>query len=458
MNLFKNIQQHANDFGETIAVKTSETIITYKELYEKIKYSQQYLKQVVKPGKAVILKEKKQLDFTVSFLCLLSCEALVIPVSGDIKETELQEIIDITDAIVFDNQLVTYLLNNMESYNGAFNFPDEEIAGIIHMTSGSTGKAKYCIRNLKALTHEGSNYQNAYKLEKRDVVLSTCPLNHSFALGAALLTSVYVGCSLYAMDKFVPKKIIKILADSQITYVVMVSDIAKMLCLANVNRSNSEFNIRIPLVGAGQVSEDIYNQFYEKFGAKIYSNYGSTETGAIMTRTEDQPYLSVGKPMDDVSIRIKDEKGNILEDSVVEGNLYVKSKAMLKKYWNQVLDSDKDGYISVNDIVYRDKEGYFYIKGRKKMVKIGGNSVNTICIENILSNYPDITECIVYGCNDKEGRTILMAMIAGENINVSELREYCKNKLAIYEIPSVFTINKKLERNDMGKIKLKMLN
>ena len=82
-------------------------------------------------------------------------------------------------------------------------------------------------------------------------------------------------------------------------------------------------------------------------------------------------------------------------------------------YWNKKKETDEviiDGWLHTGDIGEIDSEdGYLKITDRKKdiIVSAGGDNISPAKIENMITNEPEIDQCMVYG--DK--KNYLVALI-----------------------------------------------
>ena len=63
----------------------------------------------------------------------------------------------------------------------------------------------------------------------------------------------------------------------------------------------------------------------------------------------------------------------------------------------------KDGFFSVGDLARRDRDGRFFIEGRKRdMIISGGVNVYPAEVEAVLEEHPDVAEVAVVGVDDPE--------------------------------------------------------
>jgi long-chain acyl-CoA synthetase len=374
----------------------------------------------------------------------------------DITDYELTRLIDYTDAKIY--KIETYSEEQMkelvdEEISFSFSKEDMSNTGIYHLTSGTTCRPKLCIRTLEAIMNEALSYKETYSLYNRDKILSIPTLQHSYAMGAALFTSIVLGASLHMIDNFIPRKVINIIKSRKITVLIMVPIIAKALCNTFTQPTDELSSIRIALVGAGAISAELYYGFKEKFGITLLSNYGSTETGGVIARTEPLPYSSIGKPMSGVKVKLCDDNGERVKQGQ-EGEIRVKCDGMLRGYLMEETSAfDDEGYFKTGDIAIQDEQDNLLVKYRKKLlINVGGKKILPCEIEEVLLSFNGVKECVVVGIGEEQEQKGVKAIIVGEEIDEVALREYCAKKLENYKLPSIIEFRQSISKNNLGKI------
>ncbi len=454
MTVFDFIEELAAEKNSRNMISDGLRGLTYRQLFEHIKHSQSILKMLgYVSGDIVILRTKKQLDFIILFLSFLSIECWVIPVSPDLTEYEIEKIVKLAGAKIVNINLFDHLKINCQNEQTGFIKPKEGKSGIYHLTSGTTGMPKLCIRTLEGLTREGLSFRSTLKLTPKDKIFGVAPLYHSYALGAVLMAALVSGSSIYISDEFIPRKVLRTIHENRITIAILIPTMVRALCNVFSRNVFDISSVRIALVGAGAITEDIYRGFMEKYGIILMSNYGSTETGGIISRLEPLPSTSIGKPMDGVEIKLCNDKGEIISQG--EGEIWVKCGSMLIGYYgeNEKL-FDEQGFFPMGDIAIQDKDNNVFIKGRKKLlINVGGKKVNPFEVEEVLQSFPGVKECVVVGKTDINGVEYVKAFVVGKDVDEISLRKYCIEKLSRYKIPSVIEFRGCIPRNNLGKIK-----
>jgi len=225
--------------------------------------------------------------------------------------------------------------------------------------------------------------------------------------------------------------------------------------------------------GGSPVSGDVLLMISKIFRCPFTQVYGLTETAGVATalRYDDHNkilaaedvrnnklLLSAGKPGIGIEIKIVDEDGSRMVTNV-PGEVYIKGENITKGYWNKPDVSeksfDKDGWFSTGDIGYFDEDGYLFLVDRKNdMIVSKGVNIYPAEIEKVLGQYPGFREVAVVGIPDeKAGEAICaIAVLKNGEIELKELQEWCKGKIADHKIPKRLETTNELPRNPTGKI------
>jgi len=134
-------------------------------------------------------------------------------------------------------------------------------------------------------------------------------------------------------------------------------------------------------------------EWYADVGIRIHEGYGLTETSPVIARNTPVAHRigSVGKPLDNVQVRIAED-----------GEILVRGPSVFDAYWNKPEDTREafvDGWFKTGDIGKIDEDGFLYVTDRKKdlLKTSGGKFIAPQPIENALKHNPLIAEAVVVG-------------------------------------------------------------
>lgn len=455
---FQRIIDHSTNNPNKMAINDLTRSMTYRELWEEFCCMRACaLSLGMNQESKVILRMNHSCEWATIVLGLTSLGVKVVMISPETKEEQVESLcskLGIFDVITEDNCKPYFNRNNQAMSTRAIEFPDPQCEVVYHVTSGSTGQEKICIRTIEQFFAEGDMYEDRLKIKEEDVIVCPLPLYHSFAFGAVFIAGLMAGTTIVLMPRFTPRKYLELLTSQKATLSVIVPAIAGILVKTNLKEPVDLSKMHSIIVGTGVVSEEVFVGFYNKYGIGLSSNYGSSETGGIITRTEMKDYPSIGRPMKGVQVQIRTENRDDT-DSNLGGQMWVKAPSVMNRYFDNAKILDEDGYFFTGDLARVDSNNNIFITGRaKNIVNIGGKKVNPTYIENILKDYYAVKEAVVMGKCRKQGGEYLVSIISGSNeLNKRELNQYLSSKLEPYMIPTIIKIVDAIPKNKLGKVK-----
>ena len=105
-------------------------------------------------------------------------------------------------------------------------------------------------------------------------------------------------------------------------------------------------------------------------------------------------------------------------------------------------------------MAWRDRDGYYYIAGRKKHMFIsGGENIYSTEIETVLVAYPAVKDVCVIGVKDPRwgevGKAILV--VDPDRYSEEELRAFAANNLSTIKVPKYYEVTDHIPVNSAGK-------
>ena len=166
--------------------------------------------------------------------------------------------------------------------------------------------------------------------------------------------------------------------------------------------------IRIIVSAAAPIDAKV-GKWIEDIGITFLQGYGLTETAPISALTpEFEPKVgSAGKAIFKAELKIDSPNEN------GEGEVLIKTPTLMLGYYedeeatNEAIEIvDGERWFHSGDIGYLDQDGFLYITGRCKNVIVTQNGKNIYPeeIELLLSQVPEIKECMVYGKEDPDDK------------------------------------------------------
>ncbi len=190
-------------------------------------------------------------------------------------------------------------------------------------------------------------------------------------------------------------------------------------------------NLKAFISGGGALDKEI-GEFLNSVGLPTLQGYGLTETSPVVSCNPIHKIRveSVGPPFKGNQVKIAND-----------GEILVKGENVMLGYWNKKEETEKviiNGWLHTGDIGEIDsKDGYLKITDRKKdiIVSAGGDNISPAKIENMITNEPEIDQCMVYG--DKKNYLVALVVPNKEFLNQQEkiqnIIEKTNNKLTLLE-------------------------
>ena len=316
-------------------------------------------------------------------------------------------------------------------------------------TSGTTGKPKGAV-----LTHANCFWTNlsfdlATGIRGDDVVLQVLPQFHCGGWNVQALLAWWKGATVVLERGFDARRALELIEERRVTTTMGVP--ANYLFMAHEPRfAGADLSsLRLAVVGGAPMPEALLDTWAAR-GVDIVQGYGLTEAApnVLCLPPEDARRKAgfAGKPYPYVEC-----------DVSRDGELLVRGPNVFPGYWRNdeaTAATIRDGWLHTGDVVERDDEGYYRIKGRlKDMVISGGENVYPAEIEAVLHEHPAVADAAVVGVPDERWGEVCAAFVvlSGEATE-EELRELCRERLARFKVPKSFRVVDKLPRNSMGKI------
>jgi long-chain acyl-CoA synthetase len=231
-------------------------------------------------------------------------------------------------------------------------------------------------------------------------------------------------------------------------------------------------SIRICVSGAAALLADTKQRFEAITGGRIVEGYSLTEAMmALCVNPVKGPNKvgSVGMPLPDVHVRIVDGDEGVRELGTGEvGEIIIAAPQLMLGYWNRPDETaemlrDRPGengatrWLHTGDLGYLDEDGYVFIVDRKKdLIKPGGGfQVWPREVEEALATHPAVAEVGVAGATHPTKGEIVKAWVvvrAGQQVSERELRDYCRERLAPFKVPSEITFRDDLPKTMVGKV------
>ena len=385
------------------------------------------------------------------------------------------------------------LPNGIISLQNVMNAPDEDITvkidpkdmAILIYTSGTTGMPK-ATTFLYGRTLSGGALAYsaliAHGMGRMGDTFYTClPLFHGNALQLTTMPGYMAEFPVILSKRFSASRFWDVIRKYGVTNFNLLGSMPQYL-LKQPKRPENKDN-KVWRVNAAACPKEIVRKFEERFDLKIYEGYGAVDGGGFSLGTfgrdaEHPPVGTMGKPPDNVTAEIMSDDGKILEpDEVGELVFLVKEEEKEERkvvyYKNEEASKSRiqkgsDGrlWFHTGDLATKDKEGWFFFVDRKKdSIRRRGENIAPWSIERVIDLHDKVLESAAYGIKssqvgeDYAEDEIMVAVVLkpGEKMEPEELLDYCKDKLADFQIPRFIEFVKALPKSKVHRIMKRFL-
>jgi long-chain acyl-CoA synthetase len=341
-----------------------------------------------------------------------------------------------------------------------------EDTAVLLYTSGTTGRPKGAELTHLQLLMNANTSGALFGFGPEDVSLAVVPFFHVYGL-SLIGVAVRYASTLTVLPRFEVNAALEVMERDHVSIMFGVPTMYHALLQQDVRgRDLSAF--RLAVSGGAAIPGEILREVEDRFGVLLLEGYGLSESCATATfnrSKEDRRFLSIGKPIWGVEVRIVAEDGSRLPRGAEHvGELIIRGHNVMKGYRNDPAATAmtlREGWLHSGDLGYEDEDGYLFIVDRKKDLIIrGGYNVYPREIEEVLYSHPDVSEAAVIGKPDERlGEDVLAVIVrrTGSKVTSEEIIDYCKERLAAYKYPREVRFIDEMPVGSTGKILKKAL-
>lgn len=328
-------------------------------------------------------------------------------------------------------------------------------------TSGTTGSPKLVRHKYGNIESNAKNVASVFGWTTADRGIIDLPMQYTMGLNV-ITSHLYAGATVLLVSVSLMNPLYwKFIKEKRGTNFTGVPYSYEILTKLRFQRMDLPF-LHTLAEGGGKLSDGLFESFAkyaDEKGKLFFATFGTTETSARLAYLPPQAALShigsIGTAIPEGKLTLVDDEGNEIFDAGVEGELRYEGPNVTMGYGICVEDLMKGdefcGTYFTGDIAKMDKDGYFYIVGRKKrFLKLFGLRVSLDQSEKIIKEAFNI-ECACTG-NDELMRIYITAETIKDEVKklISEktgLISKCLDVIVVREIP----------RFESGKINYKLL-
>ncbi|MDT8067702.1 MAG: AMP-binding protein [Terriglobia bacterium] len=450
------------------ALISGDQIVTYRQLESQIAATAQAIAQRV-PGDTVALLIPNSLAFAPAFLGALWAgkTVTVLPTLAPPQILKLMVASVGAGLVITSEEFVPRLVEAgipCWLYEGTESSDPASVriaerkreAAVFLFTSGTTGMPKTVELSERNILDNAKGCSDATGFDGNQIMLAVLPLFHAYGLTVTLLLPLTTG-STVVIEKFVPRQILQTIEKLRVTCLIAVPNQYRLLTKEPVPADLS--SIWLAIAGGERLPEQVALEFEQRFHKTIVQGYGATEVSPVISLNvpETNRFGSVGKPLPNVKVTIRDENDAVLPAAEI-GEVCVEGSSIMLGYHNDAQSTAnkiRNRLLHTGDRGFFDADGYLHLVGRADdLVKVSGEKVYPAEVETAVENIAGVEEVAVLAFPDEKHGSRLQAYVqlkAGASQNENSLRAACREMLEPFKVPRSFTILEALPRTATGK-------
>lgn len=251
------------------------------------------------------------------------------------------------------------------------------------------------------------------RFHRNDVYMPITPMFHVHAWGFPYLAT-FTGVKQVYPGKYIPSMLLHLLNKEKVTFSHCVPTILHLL-LNDPSYAETDLSNWTVVIGGSALPKNLCKELLEK-GVDIYAGYGLSETCPVLSlanvdeedlNEDDEISLrcKTGRPLPLVDLQVVDTQMNRVDANGEDvGEIIVRAPWLTQGYLKDKRNSEvlwKGGYLHTGDVANVNRAGYINITDRMKdVIKIGGEWVSSLELEDLIGLLPQVGEVAVVGIKD----------------------------------------------------------
>jgi amino acid adenylation domain-containing protein len=484
---------------DAIAVICAGKELTYQQLNQRANRWAQYLVELgVEAETIVALMSDRSIDFLTAVLAVFKAGGAYLPLNPEHPIDRIQQVLlqgkvplvlaehkwkSVVEPIVvqLEPKLQRVYLEDIEQLDySTENLPircnPNNLAYVIY-TSGSTGTPKGAMLEQRGMVNHLYAKITDLKLSQTDIVAQTAAQTFDISIWQ-LLVALLVGGKVEIVPTEIatdPTQLLALIQRQQISILEIVPSLLRMVLAETPTELT---HLRWLLLTGEALPPQLCREWFDLYPSiPMLNAYGPTECSDDVTHypihTAPAPAvinLPIGRPVANTQLYVLDHHLQPVPIGVA-GELYVGGAGVGRGYLNApeltqqaFIEHTFDDGMSARLYKTGDKarylpDGNIEFLGRIDFqVKIRGFRIELGEIEAVLNQYPQVREVTVIDREEQAGNQYLAAyIVANLPIETSDLREFLKQKLPDYMVPSAFIFLDRIPLTPNGKVDRKAL-
>lgn len=335
-------------------------------------------------------------------------------------------------------------------------------------TSGTTDRPKGVMLTYENIYWKSADQTVALGLNADTRLLVVGPLYHVGALDLPGIAVLWHGGMLCIHRTFEPEPALAAIEQERLNAAWFAPVMTTALLTCPDRERYDVSSLKWAIGGGEKTPEGRIRAFSDYFrNARYIDAYGLTESCGgdtfMEAGREIEKIGSTGRAIAHVEIDIRDDAGRSLPAGE-NGEICLRGPKVTQGYWR---DPEKTAsaffgdWFRTGDIGYLDQDGFLYLTDRKKdLIVSGGENIASSEVERVIYEMPAVREVAVIGLPDERWgeRPVAIVVLANDaRLDLSDLADHCRARLAGFKVPRQLIIRDSLPRNPSGKVLKRVL-
>jgi len=488
-NVAQLFESQVEKSPDRIAVIQDDVKLTYRELNKRANQLAHFLQNAgVRQEKLVGIFMERSIDMIVATLGIVKAGGAYMPLDPDFPKNRLDFMINDGEIniVISTSDLSSYLPSSVEKIididldwsiidkEPTTNLPNTTYSDnllYVMYTSGSTGVPKGV-----SVTHRGVMRlvinSNFARLSSEDIFLQLAPITFDAAtleIWGPLLNGGQL--AIAPPSRLTMGDIGRLIEDYGVTILWLTASLFHLMVDSEIDKLGSLEQL---LAGGDVLSVSHVSKLKQVHpNLRLTNGYGPTENTTFSTTYDIknvhdfESSVPIGHPISNSTVYILDNWFNPVPVGVT-GELFVGGDGLARNYMNRPdLTAERfipnplsgipgDRMYKTGDLSRFREDGVIEFFGRKDFqVKIRGFRIELGEIETVVGQYAGIQNNVVMVYKDGTGNKILISYLVlkpGFQLDKEDLRNYLKDRLPEYMVPSIFMILDQLPITPNGKV------
>ncbi len=314
-------------------------------------------------------------------------------------------------------------------------------------TSGSSGLPKVVELGWESLLANAASFAAAAGYEAADTIWCTTPLAHLYGFGVGVLAGLLSGAMvLLGEGTMAPPRFAATLREQRPTVLLSVPFLYRryLAMLEQEPELAADWSLRCCIAAGEPVAPELVEAWRRRTGLGLRAHYGLTEGGHV-TLASGGPGEGVGRPLDDVELRIGEG-----------GAIELRRRAPQRPYRVIGEQAGSDGWRDSGDLGHLDGDGNLHVDGRAdRRINFAGKKVDPDEVEAALLECAGVADGAVAGVAGPDGERVVAFLVAapGSEVGDGEIRAELAARLSPHKLPRRFVRVGEIPRTLTGKVR-----